>query len=97
MSVIEEHIGKFVAAVLGLLSTAIVWVVRTVFTNEKKVGLLQQSLENHLNESHERHTDLKQSILKIETQNSLAIEHQTEIVKALIETLERTSASTKSK
>lgn len=97
MSFVEEHTGKFVAAALGLISMAVTWVIRTVFTNEKKVALLQQALENHLTESEKRHIDLKESIVKIETQNGIAIQNQSQLVKALIETLERTSETPRSK
>jgi hypothetical protein len=97
VSFVEEHTGKFVAAALGLISMAVTWVIRTVFTNEKKVALLQQALENHLAESEKRHIDLKESIVKIETQNGIAIQNQSQLVKALIETLERTSETPRSK
>lgn len=97
MSFVEEHTGKFVTAILSLVSMAITWIIRTVLTNEKKVALLQQSLENHLTESEKRHIDLKESIIKIETQNGIAIQNQSQLVKALIETLERTSETSRDK
>lgn len=54
---LEETIGKIVAAVVSALTAGFLWLVRTVFTNQQQVKLLQQGMLN-LQKSNEHQGEL---------------------------------------
>lgn len=89
MQFIEEHIGKVITAVIALIATGFTWLVRTVFTNEKKVTLLQQELNHQFMNNNKRQDELKESLIKIEQQSTLALENQTKVIKELVEVLRK--------
>jgi hypothetical protein len=45
MSILDEHAGKFVAGGVALVVGAVSWLTRTVFTNNKRLQLLEQQLK----------------------------------------------------
>ena len=89
MQFVEEHIGKVITAVIALIATGFTWLVRTVFTNEKKVTLLQQELNHQFISNNKRQDELKESLIKIEQQSTLALENQTRVIKELVEVLKK--------
>ena len=89
MQFVEEHIGKVITAVIALIATGFTWLVRTVFTNEKKVTLLQQELNHQFLANNRRQDELKESLIKIEQQSTLALENQTRVIKELVEVLKK--------
>lgn len=89
MQFLEEHVGKVVTAVVALIATGFTWLVRTVFTNEKKVTLLQQELNHQFMNNNKRQDELKESLIKIEQQSTLALENQTKVIKELVEVLRK--------
>lgn len=89
MSFIEEHLGKLIAAVLALITAAITWIVRTVFTNNKKVELLEQHIQDNNKRLDERHSEIQNSILKVEKQNEVALDNQQRFIEVLLTRLEK--------
>lgn len=62
----EETVGKVIAAVVSALSAGFFWIVRTVFTNQQQVKILQHSLDS-LRESNEHQSELlRQQLLSLE-------------------------------
>lgn len=50
---IDEATSAFYVAVAGMLATAIAWVVRTIFTNAKKVEQLEEEIKRREEQRHD--------------------------------------------
>jgi len=44
MSFFEEHTGKVVSGLIGLVIAGFTWLVRTVFTNKQELAVLKEHL-----------------------------------------------------
>lgn len=76
---IPEVVGDgLVAVVVGLvlsLFSGVVWLVRRVFTNQKQLELLQQSLEQSARDRDEVRTDIRVMNGKIDNLHTTIITH----------------------
>jgi len=89
MSVIEEQIGKIIAGGVSITVAGFIWLVRTVFTNNKKVDLLRQELETKRINDLEHYGQIRRSIIKVEKQNEVAIQNQQKLIDILFRNFER--------
>lgn len=91
MSILEENIGKLIAGAVALVGAGLTWIVRTVFTNNKRVDLLEQSIQDSRKHLDERHLEIKESILKVEKQTEVSMINQQKLIEALLKKFEKDS------
>lgn len=73
---LDEHSGKIVGGLVSAVVAGFVWLVRTVFTNQKALALLEQKQDM-------QHEELKTAVAEIRRSNSSALKTQSKIVEML--------------
>lgn len=58
-----EYLDKIVAGGITLVTTALIWLVRTVFTNSRKIELLENEIKHRDNIQ----VELKNTMLRLES------------------------------
>lgn len=67
---VRDGLGAFIAAVVAAIVAGVGWLIRTVFTNQKKIELLEQALSHRDNERKDMRddiTEVKDSVKRIES------------------------------
>lgn len=85
MTFFEEHSGKVWATIFGLVATGGTWLVRTIFTNHKRLDLLEQKQDMQHAAAMEGLSAVRDDIHEIKTSNDNAIQTQVKIVEILRE------------
>jgi hypothetical protein len=76
MSMIEDYSRHIGAAIIGGIATGFAWLVRTVFTNQRLLQLLEQKQDM-------QHTEIKEALQKLEQSTNDAIGNQMLVAKIL--------------
>lgn len=76
-----EYIGNFWIAMIGLVTAAFAWFVRTFITNQTQIAIITKDLN-----------DIKIELAKIEAKNDVHVENQKEIL-SLLQTILRKEQS----
>jgi hypothetical protein len=66
----RDGVGAFIAAMIAAIVAGVGWLIRTVFTNQKKIELLEQALHHRDEERKDMRgdiTEVKDSVKRIES------------------------------
>jgi len=77
-----EQLDKIVLSGLSALS---LWLFRSVFTNNVRVSLLEQKLEQKSTDDERRHTETKAQIDRLVEVNIRAVDNQQRVLEQLID------------
>lgn len=83
MTFFEDHGGKLWAAGIGLVVSTGTWLVRTIFTNHKRLDLLEQKQDMQHAQAMKGLNEVRDDVKSIKDANDTAIHTQAEIVKML--------------
>ncbi len=89
MNFLEEHGGKFVGVLATFIATGILWMVRTVFTNQKQLELLEQKQDMQHDAAIKGLTAVSEDISEIKNNNSSAVEAQETMLRIMREIREQ--------
>jgi hypothetical protein len=77
----SEYLDKLI---IGSLSAAILWLFRIVFTNHKKITVLEVKLDQKIKNDDRMHLETINSIKNLTDSNNRAIDNQQKILEKLI-------------